>query len=452
MDNMSDKYLKMLDKLKQLKEQQKEDMQGNPEEIFKKMGIDISKIDSEGLIRGVSELKDSGEKLGNIFPNEQFGDFKNLDEQLNKKGNLTSADKGKLLNLLAPIVTQQLKEQGKECFFINQNDCEGEIIDAHSIQKNNNKLSLISGGENPKQVYHFANNYKNGRKEIKPIPISQASTFKGFCKKHDDEIFKPIETHAFNESTEHCFLHSFRSFAYSYHHLKEFQEYFVSFINSMDNSLTELFNTLSGLTTATGMSPSVPIPTTEKIKFPNEKLTEIENQRFENHRISLNNYYCKAYYEQLDYIVHKLNHICPIVSASWLVLHIEIDGGFLFIHNNDVYRGHTCILTVFPEADGSSYIILSSFKSDAGSELLFNQLRKLDKASFEIEITKRIFEQVGNFYISPSFWDSISEAEKNQLLTDINSAKQNFPEASVFIPSINIFNKKYAIQPHSSIP
>ena len=155
------------------------------------------------------------------------------------------------------------------------------------------------------------------------------------------------------------------------------------------------------------MDTSIPLPTTEKIKITGEMVQELENQRFEEHRVLLNNYYRTAYYDQLDYIVHKINHTCPIVSASWLMFHIETESGFIIPDYTKVYRGFPCMLTIFPEKDCSSYIILSGFKSDVGSELLFNQLRKLNAVSFEIEITKRIFEQVENFYVSPYFWESI---------------------------------------------
>ena len=163
---MSDKYLEMLDKLKQLKEQQKEGVQGNPEETLKKIGINISKIDREGLIRGASELKDAGKNIGNIFSNEQFGNFKNLHEKLSKKENLTDEDKGKLSKVLAPLVVRQIEESSRECFFINKNECDGEIIDAHSIQKKNGKLNRIAS-QNKLQVYQFVNDYSTKERQIK---------------------------------------------------------------------------------------------------------------------------------------------------------------------------------------------------------------------------------------------------------------------------------------------
>lgn len=58
-------------------------------------------------------------------------------------------------------------------------------------------------------------------KTLKPIGKGVASTFFGFCDHHDTELFKEIENKPFDESDEHCFMHSYRSFAHSYHLKKE---------------------------------------------------------------------------------------------------------------------------------------------------------------------------------------------------------------------------------------
>lgn len=441
----SNKYLKMLNDLKQLKEQMKKDVQDNPEEILKNIGVDISKINSDNLKKEAEKLKIVENQLSKIFPTEKFANTINLYSKLNEKGYLTEDESKKLLNVFAPEYIHQVKENAQECFSININECDGGIIDAHSIQKRNNKLSRISQKE---QVYFFTNNHINTQKTIELIPIAKASTFRGFCKKHDEKIFQPIEkNNAFNESVEHCFLHSYRSFAYSYHRLKEFQN-ILSFTNPLAHNISELIDTLSDIISAIGMNTSVPVPSAEKIKITEEQFKELEEQRFENHRIFLNNYYQTSHYDQLDYIVYKLNHVCPIVSASWLILHIEMGNNFIMPSRNKTYRGFPCTVTIFPEKNNTSYIILSRFKFDSGSELIFNRLnnlRKTDNSQFEIELTKQIFEQVENFYVSPYFWDLISEAEKNQITSDINSLKQSFPEVSTFVPSINIFDKKYAI-------
>ncbi len=85
-----------------------------------------------------------------------------------------------------------------------------EIIDAHSIQ-NNKILKAIS--ENG----HVCG-YKMYSKEIEGQEIGRknASTFKGFCHKHD-AIFYPIETEEYKNSEHQNFLFAYRAFTATAH-------------------------------------------------------------------------------------------------------------------------------------------------------------------------------------------------------------------------------------------
>lgn len=45
------------------------------------------------------------------------------------------------------------------------------------------------------------------------IGVNRASTFTGFCSRHDDAIFSPVEKHMFSSSQEQCFLLGYRALA-----------------------------------------------------------------------------------------------------------------------------------------------------------------------------------------------------------------------------------------------
>jgi hypothetical protein len=89
-------------------------------------------------------------------------------------------------------------------------DCRGQIIDCHTIQKNG-VLKRIC--DDQKHIFSF---YPTGKKEsghlvIHRIGINNASIFKGFCEKHDNEIFAPIEKKSFFSTEEQCFLIGYRA-------------------------------------------------------------------------------------------------------------------------------------------------------------------------------------------------------------------------------------------------
>lgn len=88
--------------------------------------------------------------------------------------------------------------------------CPGKPIRAHSVQ-NATALSFI---ENNNHVYQMRLKFSE---EIPSVQLelvgrNTASTFKGLCSKHDNEIFAPIDNHALDEQCqEQLFLIAYRS-------------------------------------------------------------------------------------------------------------------------------------------------------------------------------------------------------------------------------------------------
>ena len=139
----------------------------------------------------------------------------------------------------------------KKCFYHKKTECKGDVISAHSIPQSG-RLDLIKGVVNKKnKVFSLSEIFiENGivKKGIRAIGWGKkaASTFFGFCAHHDKELFKPIENNNdFDNSPEHCFLHSYRSFAFSYHELKK--TYKLAGYTANAPQLTKIQNSLSDL-------------------------------------------------------------------------------------------------------------------------------------------------------------------------------------------------------------
>jgi len=83
--------------------------------------------------------------------------------------------------------------------------CKGNIVRAHTLQLEGT-LSPIA-----KNRHVYGPDLKNGRMEYKLIGVRQASTFTGFCARHDAELFRPLETQFFVASKEQLFLLAYRA-------------------------------------------------------------------------------------------------------------------------------------------------------------------------------------------------------------------------------------------------
>ena len=106
---------------------------------------------------------------------------------------------------------KKLSQKGRCLHYENGHRC-NEIIKAHSIQRNQSLSAIAQNGH----VYTISSNIgslkKNkGRITYKKYGINKVSTFLGFCKKHDNELFEPIDNDLLIPTDQQVLLYSYRS-------------------------------------------------------------------------------------------------------------------------------------------------------------------------------------------------------------------------------------------------
>lgn len=102
----------------------------------------------------------------------------------------------------------------KECMHpdASNGSCSSKIIDAHTIQK---KGPLKSIADESNHVYCFRTD-QNGKDVVLKLGWQKASTFKGFCAKHDKAMFSPIEDELYRGSKSQNFIAGYRAVALEY--------------------------------------------------------------------------------------------------------------------------------------------------------------------------------------------------------------------------------------------
>ena len=95
-----------------------------------------------------------------------------------------------------------------------RSDCSKTVARAHTVPR----AGSLSHIEREGHVYSFVPSLENLKKhhgvcfpELRGIKL--ASTFTGFCSKHDDAIFAAIEKQPFSATPEQCFLLGYRALA-----------------------------------------------------------------------------------------------------------------------------------------------------------------------------------------------------------------------------------------------
>jgi hypothetical protein len=92
--------------------------------------------------------------------------------------------------------------------------CKSKIVRAHTVRRSADLESVARDGH----VYRISADHEvlvetGGRPAARLIGINSASTFSGFCARHDAETFRPLETSEFLGTKEQCFLLFFRAWA-----------------------------------------------------------------------------------------------------------------------------------------------------------------------------------------------------------------------------------------------
>jgi hypothetical protein len=109
--------------------------------------------------------------------------------------------------------TRKLQER-KSCLHPRQDQCQGPIIKAHSISKSASLKPIATNGHVLMfDRFSFAEMSTAGQLWPTPHGINRATTFTGFCRHHDQELFEPIDDHDPAPTLRNAGLFAFRTFA-----------------------------------------------------------------------------------------------------------------------------------------------------------------------------------------------------------------------------------------------
>lgn len=332
------------------------------------------------------------------------------------------------------------------CLHPKHNECNGVIIDAHSMQ-NNGILSKLAVEQHVMVIDHVSeiknniesftlteeyikdmilNSSENFVKELKELLAkidkkeiqkyygkkivyeieeavlkykverkgkNEATVFTGFCKYHDSKVFSPIENYDYNEEIKQDFLFAYRAFSHEYHEKLRLIKGYKKIFKSNPN----LYNDTKFILNYRYKQLDEKYMTDLKLKF-DQAIINDDYDIFETIRIRLP----KAY----DFAVTAM--IAP---------EIDLEGKIL----NDRYllKSNSCrslYFTVFP-TECETIILISWLKEDS---IRFNNYRKqilgLSEKELKCYLNNFIPAYTPKIVLSPRLWEKQSETEKNKFL------------------------------------
>lgn len=324
----------------------------------------------------------------------------------------------------------QVKRYGtiKECFHHNKTECLGKVKQAHSIQRNG-RLSVIEAEVNKNlSVYSFSNfrsDESSVMAELIPIGKKEASTFYGFCDYHDSKLFSPIENFAFDpDSEEQIFLHSYRSFAHSYHRKKEELNYW----ENVDRSKYDAF-------------------VWQQMRDYMQWGNKIAVQHLEKGKLYLDEALTSSNYGSLEYIVYRKEGLYPFAVSSQMSPKVTYSGISMNNHENPNVPYENPMITLLPDVN-ATIAIVASFPFEKKSTQLISELENLNDFQLEVAITSLIIANCENTFFSPLFWNKIGKKGQAKLLEEFRdnatpSSKKY--DKKFFKSSFNFFDDKFEI-------
>ncbi len=259
----------------------------------------------------------------------------------------------------------------------DENVC-NEIISSHSITKSGPLRQIAQNG----YVFHFYPDLKQKHCNdfvLKKIGINEASTFFGFCKKHD-AIFNDIENERFVINDKNCFLIGYRALCLDYY--KKCAEY---------ESASKMIKVASNVI--------------ETIKAGKMNMEFIKNKY--DAAILDNNF------KIFDYLCIELDRPLEIVSSSSVL----IVNDFYDILIQNVYKNFLfdSIQYGFVSKEDKTYIVFSWLKDSSKSKAFMQSFCNIQD---DIKLDKLIqffIHRSENTYFSDTFYNSLDESIKAKL-------------------------------------
>lgn len=312
----------------------------------------------------------------------------------------------------------------KECFHHNKKECKGKIKQSHSLQRNG-RLSIIEEPIGNNNMLYTFTSFDVGSSrfidKLTPIGKSNASTFFGFCDYHDTTLFSEIERNKFVNNDKHCFLHSYRSFAHSYHLKKEEKQ---------------------GITTQNPLSDNMP----SRDKDLWEEGATMALNDLATYKEKLDTWIETKSYDNLDYYIIELPDLFPIACSSLISPFVSVKGYDINNHTNPDIPWTPIMLTVLPDFT-QTIIILACFPEDKNGVLFLDELAELSEFKLKKVLSSILIFLTENTFFSPSLWNKLGEKNQRKLCDDLTkgivTGLEYMPKKFEY-SQINFFDERFS--------
>jgi hypothetical protein len=299
----------------------------------------------------------------------------------------------------------------------NPKTCGAKVISAHTIQKRGGLNAIAELGHVLTTRSTTEDMIKHeGKPPLRLLGISQASTFPGFCNKHDTELFKSVEGSSIRLDRDAAFLLSFRAVAYEVF-AKEAQVDCFTIQRQMDSGH--------------------PLWKQELVQRSLHLIqcgAQIGLQDVRGWKSRYDDRIVRGDRDGFHFYAVRFDGTLPIVVSCAFHLEFDFNGTVLQrLGVPGVEFEHVCFNAT--SDDAGSVVVLGWIGSDAGPAAKFvDSFRKLPSTRKADSLIRAAFELSDNTYIRPSWWGGLTKTQREAFERQIKSgtpSARRLPDALV---------------------
>ncbi|MCK9398289.1 MAG: hypothetical protein M0Q44_22225 [Methylobacter sp.] len=297
---------------------------------------------------------------------------------------------------------KQLSQKGRCLHYDSGRSC-NEIINAHSIQKNQS-LSAIADNGKVYVVSSYFGDLKNNHGNItykKRGIEKEVSIFRGFCKQHDNELFKPIDDFPLIPTKQQVFLYAYRSLC---------RELFVK-ENSLDSINSQI-----------GCAPHN--TAVKQYLNAHKRGTEFGLNNLKIHKQRFDNSLKNDSYLDIKYVIFISKQKPCIAFSGLLYPNFDFTGNQLQDLSN--HENNLELITFFsaPMNNNEWGVVFAWHKSS--SNVCVDFMRSLatmmyDKNKLGDLLFRLVISNCENHAISPQWWEKLSTKHQEKISLRISS-------------------------------
>jgi len=290
--------------------------------------------------------------------------------------------------------------------------CTGRIVKAHTVSRAGSLKEIAEDGHvmGIRASLDFLIKH-NGRIDLVPVGIRDASTFNGFCQNHDRIIFSPIENDPIIPTAQQCFLLAYRSLSREFFH-KQSQVSLPELMRSADRGQGLKHQvSVQGVSSTFGAGVSLALNDVAVLK-----------NYFDTALVESN-------FEGLEHCVFEFDETPKLLVSTMVAPLMDFQGGELQALGLDSpsysYITFNCVAI-----DGKGFFIFSWAKQHSKvCSAFIESLLKLESSRISDALVRFCYSFSDNVWAAPSWWKSLSLTQKNSIRArfDHGTTRQTHP-------------------------